>query len=111
MAKWTRALSEWIEEGFINGSLIESIWDVRRPKTAIVPKKGMLVRRDRSERYYRYYEVDDPDGGEYFCILDTVVDEYGKCKFKYLSSESIKWTEWMSLKEFNKEWQIQNPWV
>ena len=111
-AEWSKSLSRWIEDGFIRGSMLKAIWDVSPPKTTVVPKKGMLVREDRSDRYYGpRYALDDPNGGQYFCILDALVDDYGRCKFKYLSSESIKWTSWMSMKEFNNNYQIQNPWV
>lgn len=102
-ASWAQALHEFIRGGIIKNS----IYPKRKVMTAVVPQKGMLVRR----MPYYFYDPVDKDGGEYFLILDALTDEGGNCKFKYLASEQLQWTEWMSVHEFNRHWQIFNPWV
>jgi len=109
-SNWTKELSAWCQKKRWS----KPIFDKRKQKPAVVPKKGMLVRK---KEYYIYSDLlrlldsEDTGSGPFFCIIDSIVDERGRCIFKYISSEEIQWTEWMTVKEFNEEWYIQNPWI
>lgn len=86
----------------------ERIFDFWKPKsTRIVPKRGMLVCWICD--YERKYSEDETK--RWVLIVDAIVDEYGNCKFGYLTDTKIKWTSWMTCQEFNDEYEIKNPWI
>jgi len=66
-ASWAQALHEFIRGGIIKGS----IYPKKKVRTAVVPQKGMLVRR----MPYYFYDPDDKDGGIIFTIRMTKTGE------------------------------------
>lgn len=86
----------------------EPLFSSWRPRgTCITPKKGMLVQG--KDDYERIYNKDETK--QWVLIVSSFVDEYGNCKFEYLSGTKTEWTEWMTLKSFNEEYTIKNPWI
>lgn len=101
-AQWAEAFVERVKRGFI----VNPIFPKKRTKTAIIPRKGMLVCDAHDYRLSSSSEKPD-----FKIILEVLIDERGNCKFKFLSGDSIRWTTWMSIRKFNRDLYIHNPWV
>jgi hypothetical protein len=85
----------------------------RNQRTCVTPKKGMLIsfRNWSTPRKYDLPGLLSRSDKEWYLIVNSYVDDYGRCKFEFLGNDKTHWSEWVSIEDFNFDFEIKNPWI